>query len=62
MGLLQSLRDRLSSKKPCYECNQPTSPKRLHRVQYNFHGTLSQHEVCDACREKMKRHKPSAAT
>lgn len=52
MNLLQSFRNKFSNKKPCYECGKPSS--RVHTVHYNFHGTLSHHEVCDACYQKLK--------
>jgi len=59
MSLLQTLREKLSPKRPCYECGQKVA--RLHRVQYNFHGTISHHEICDDCYKKLKGKSPEQA-
>ncbi|MCC6681497.1 MAG: hypothetical protein IT445_11405 [Phycisphaeraceae bacterium] len=56
MNLLQSLRDKISRKQACYECGQPFAAAHLHKVQFNFHGNLTQADVCDQCYAKLKGH------
>lgn len=65
MSLLQSLKDKISRKQQCYECGQLFSTAHMHKVQFNFHGNLTQAEVCDQCYAKLKgqpasKHKTAA--